>query len=392
MRLLILCGKGGVGKSTLAGALGLHAGRQGRRTLVLSVDPAHSLGGLFERPVGATPVQVAERVWACELSPVAELEAHGAELRRYASELAAPQGVSVPEAGELAAMPGVAELAALIKLQAFIDGGQFDWIVIDAPPTGSALRLLAVPAIATAYVLQARALIERLGPQLAMGLAMLGVSAPLPPAGALAELKRAAEGLKTLPERLTDPERTTARLVVTPDALALDEAREAYRTLSIYGIALDGVYLNRTVPEALAAHPFFAPAREAEAEVRAALETEFPGLPLQAIPLGSSPPRGALGLSELAAGLWGEAPEAALEGAVAEPALTVEHADGTALVGIKLPLVSPKDVDLSQAEGALILTVGSHRRVIALPESLRGAKVTKAKFAEGRLLVTLAKP
>lgn len=392
MRLLILCGKGGVGKSTLAAALGLHAGGRGHRTLVLSVDPAHSLDGVFERPVGAVPVQVAERVWACELSPAAEIEAYGAELHRYASELAAGQGLGIPEAGEIAALPGVAELAALVKLQAFIDGGQFDWIVLDAPPTGSALKLLAVPAIAVAYVHQAQALVERLGPQLAMGLAMLGVSAPMPPATALAELKRAADGLKTLPERLTDPARTTARLVLTPDTLALDEAKEAYRTLSIYGLTLDGAYLNRALPEALAATPFFAPAAEAERAVRAALAGEFPRLPLTAVPLESAPPRGVPALTALAARLAGEAPDAALQPDDVEPALTVEHGDGTGLVGIHLPLVNPKDVDLGQAPGALILTVSGHRRVIRLPAALADAKVTKAKFSEGRLLVTLARP
>ena len=64
MRVLLFTGKGGVGKTTVAAATAVRAARSGLRTVVMSTDPAHSLGDSFDIEIGSNPTPIAERLWA----------------------------------------------------------------------------------------------------------------------------------------------------------------------------------------------------------------------------------------------------------------------------------------------------------------------------------------
>ena len=67
MRVILFTGKGGVGKTTVAAATAVRAARAGRRTLVMSTDPAHSLGDSFEVEIGSTPARIADNLWAQQI-------------------------------------------------------------------------------------------------------------------------------------------------------------------------------------------------------------------------------------------------------------------------------------------------------------------------------------
>lgn len=388
MRIILMCGKGGVGKSTLAAALAVRAAQQGTRTLLFSVDPAHSLGPVLGVPVGAEVVQVTTHLWATELEPVGGLVDQWADAKGYAESLLRSQGLEHPLGAELAMLPGVEEAAALTKLKAYADSGRFDAIVLDNAPTGFALRLLALPEIASWYAKHATRLYERYGAQLLLALPMLGATFPMPPQGLIGRSLGSVESLRELPRLLGDPAVTSAKLVLTPDQLGLAEAKNLYKWLSVYGLTADEAIVNQVLP-ATVHDPFFTAQKAREAAVVAEARAAFAPLPLREVPRHPEDLVGLDALGALGAQLWPEGD--ALAPRSVDPAVKIEGADGEVRVAIKLPFVDPKAVDLAKFENELYITIGQHRRNLLLPAETAEMQPVKARFSEGKLLVTLAR-
>lgn len=387
MRIILMCGKGGVGKSTLASALALRAARRGARTLLFSVDPAHSLGPVLGVPVGAEVTEVAPRLWATELEAVTGLADQWEDAKGYAEALMRSQGLEHPLGAELAMLPGVEEAAALTKLKAYADSGQFDAIVLDNAPTGFALRLLALPEIASWYAKHATRLYERYGAQLLLALPMLGASFPLPPQGMIGRSLGSVGSLRQLPGLLTDPTVTTVKLVMTPEKLGLAEAKNLYKWLSIYGFTVDEAIVNQVMPTAVH-DPFFAGQKSREAAIVAEARAAFAPLPVAEVHRQPEELVGLEALDALGASLWPEGDPLAPRSN--DPALAVTSQGDEVHVAIKLPFVEPKSVDLAKFENELYITIGQHRRNLLLPAATAEMHRVKAKFSEGKLLVTLA--
>lgn len=387
MRIILMCGKGGVGKSTLAAAMARRAAQAGQRTLLFSVDPAHSLAPVLGTPVGGQVVQVADRLWATELEAVGGLSEQWAEAKAYAETLMKSQGLEHPLGGELAMLPGVEEAAALTRLKAFVDSGQFDAIVLDNAPTGFALRLLALPEIALWYAKHARKLYERYGAQLMMMLPMMAGSLPMPNPGLIGGSVGSLEKLEALPKLLGDPAVTSAKIVMTPDRLGQAEARELYKWLSVYGVTVDELLVNQVLPEAVT-DPFFAGQKAREAQLLAETREAFAPLPVRAIEKQADELAGLPAIEAFGERLWPAGDPLARQGA--DQAVTITAAGAEVHVAIKLPFVPREAVDLAKFENELYITIGQHRRILLLPAETAGMQPVKAKFSEGKLLVTLA--
>ena len=388
MRIVLMCGKGGVGKSTLAAALAVRAAQQGKRTLLFSVDPAHSLGPVLGVPIGAEVVPVTEHLWATELEAVGGLTDQWGDAKTYAETLLRSQGLERPLGAELAMLPGVEEAAALTKLKVYADSGQFDAIIIDNAPTGFALRLLALPEIAAWYAKHATRLYERYGAQLMLALPMLGASFPMPPQGMIGRSLGSVDSLRALPGLLTDPAITTAKLVMTPEQLGLAEAKNVYKWLSIYGLTVDELIVNQVLPASVS-DPFFAGQKNREAAILAEARQAFAPLPLREVQRHPEELVGLAALGALGAQLWPEGD--ALAAQSTDMAVRIDEADGEVRVAIKLPFVDPKTVDLAKFENELYITIGQHRRNLLLPAETAEMQPVKARFSEGKLLVTLAR-
>lgn len=149
-------GKGGVGKTTLAAAYALSLAEAGFTTLVISTDPAHSLGDALEVALGDRPRQVAERLWAAE--PDAE-----AAVRRRVAQVTEDAYSAVPaeimpavkrHLAHAADSPGMAESALSDLLIDYMEAVPRTWdrLVVDSAPTGHLLRMLHLPALLTPWV------------------------------------------------------------------------------------------------------------------------------------------------------------------------------------------------------------------------------------------------
>src|SRR4051794_20519311 len=146
MRILLFSGKGGVGKTSLAAATGLQLSRLGYRTLVMSVDPAHSLAdsfdletSLFDSKTG-DPFDIDQRLAIHEVNIQQEIKRHWREISAYVISVLRTTGISDVEAEELAILPGMEELSALMYVNQYRREGRYDAIVLDCAPTAESMR------------------------------------------------------------------------------------------------------------------------------------------------------------------------------------------------------------------------------------------------------------
>ena len=136
-RTILYTGKGGVGKTSVAAATARRCAAAGQRTILLSTDPAGSLGDVLEQPVGAEPGQVAKQLWAQQVSAQDELERHWTAVQAWLGSMLIERGVERIAAEELTVPPGGDELFSLLRIRDHVREGRWDVIVVDCAPTGS---------------------------------------------------------------------------------------------------------------------------------------------------------------------------------------------------------------------------------------------------------------
>src|SRR6185437_12016052 len=158
MRILLFSGKGGVGKTSVAAATGVRLAELGHRTLVMSVDPAHSLadsfdltGELFHGKTGE-PVSVADRLWIQEVNIQREIKVHWDAISSYITSVLRTSGIGGVEAEEMAIFPGMEELSALMYVTQYRRTKQFDVVILDCAPTAESLRFVSLPTTLDWYM------------------------------------------------------------------------------------------------------------------------------------------------------------------------------------------------------------------------------------------------
>lgn len=409
-RVVFFTGKGGVGKTTTAAATAALAARRGKRTLVLSADPAHSLGDVLGVRLGAEPRTAGARgaapLEAVEIDPRAEMERHWGSIRDYLTALFRHQGIEAVVADELALLPGAEEMAALLAVEQHAGSGAYDLIVVDCAPTGATLRLVTLPEVATRG-LRVVLRLQRAFAASITPLARAVLPVPLPDAGVFRELEALLyERLATIRARLLDP-LTTIRLVATPERMVIDEAVRAHTDLCLFELGCDALVMNRLLPPAAAAEPGFADWARVHAERLAEVEELFPGLPVLRAPLAPDEVVGVDALAAHGAALYG-APAApggtpgAREGSCGgDPAARLadpprlrfaRRADAQGAFAVELPLPNARreELDVAKLDDALLVRAGALRRAIPLPRRLARLSLASARLDAGRLVVRLA--
>ena len=383
VRVLLFTGKGGVGKTTAAAATAAAAAARGSKTLVLSTDPAHSLHDALGVPLGATPTEVDTGLYALQVDTQAAFERTWREVQGYLLAVLERAGVDALQAEELTVLPGAEEVLALLEVSRQVTTGPWDLIVVDCAPTGETLRLLALPEALSWYVekvfpAQRRAL-RALRPLLSR------VSGPVVPHEDVFDaVERLHRELLAVRAVLTAPS-TSVRLVLTPEAVVVAEARRTLTSLALYGYRVDALLANRVFPSS--ADPFLAGWAAAQAVQLAAVRTDAGGLPVLEVPYRAAEPVGLAALTELGQALYGaDDPAAALPGDDPDLLSVARTTDGFEL-SLALPLARRDDLGLVRSGDELVLTVAGHRRVLALPSALRRCTVAGAVLTGGRLVV-----
>ena len=382
MRVLLFTGKGGVGKTTASAATAAAAAARGSKVLVLSTDPAHSLGDALGVKLGPTPTEVDTGLYAMQVDAQRAFEQSWREIQSYLTAVLERVGVDALQAEELTVLPGAEEVLALLEVTRQVTAGPWDLVVVDCAPTGETLRLLALPEALTWYV-------ERVFPAQRRALRAVRpllsrVSGPAVPRDDVFDaVERLHRELLQVRAVLTAPS-TSVRLVLTPEAVVVAEARRTLTSLALYGYRVDALVANRVFPTS--SDPFVAGWAAAQAEQLAGVRADAGGLPVLVAPYRGSEPVGLVALTDFGTALYEGADPAPEVGELPDLMQVTRTADGFQL-SLALPLATRDELDLTRTGDELAVTVGGHRRVLALPSALRRCTVAGATLTGGRLAV-----
>ena len=387
-RVLLLTGKGGVGKTTVAAATAVRAAADGHRVLLTSTDPAHSLADVLDHELGDRPVAVAERLDAQQLDAQTRLERHWGEVRDFLVEVLHTTGIGQVQAEELLLLPGLDELFALVDLRHRVEQGSHDVVVVDCAPTAETLRLLALPDAVRFYVERAVGPGGRVA-RAARPVARAVAGLPLPDERVLTAVDRLRDDLGAVHRLLQDATRTSLRLVTAPERLALDETVRTATTLSLFGYAVDAVVVNRLLPDAVD-DPYLATWKRRHAEHLATARATFAPVPVLTLPLAADEPVGVDLLAAVAEDLYGDVdPTAVLHDGAP---VRIDPDGDDFVLRIALPLATRDQVDLARRGSDLHVRVGAAKRVVPLPVRLRRCEVAGAGLRDGVLQVRFRDP
>ncbi|MCI4351429.1 MAG: TRC40/GET3/ArsA family transport-energizing ATPase [Thermoplasmata archaeon] len=386
MRVVIYTGKGGVGKTSVAAATALGAADRGHTTLVISTDNAHSLGDSLGVPLGPDPTLVRPNLYGLEVDVLTELERNWGEVHRYLLALLASQGVAEITAEEVVILPGMELITALLLLDQVDHDGRFDTVVLDTAPTADTLRLLSFPNAVEWYFDHLFGLQRRIV-RVARATVGHAMKTPLPSDQFFASLERLHARFQRVRTLLTDPRRTTVRLVVNPEKMVIAETQRAFTYLCLFGFAVELLVVNRVFPTAATSGYFTKVRAEQEANL-ASLTELFGEIPQLPVPRYPHEVVGIPALEQLGRDLFGSSDPVTVR-PTSSPVRFVERG-GHPCIELALPYTGPDQVELSQRGDTLFLTVGPYRRSLVLPYAFTGRKVESANLANGTFTIRFA--
>ncbi len=387
MRVLLFTGKGGVGKTTAAAATAVRAARAGSRTLVMSTDPAHSLGDSFDTEVFDTPTPMAADLWAEQIDAQSRLETNWRDIQEYMVQLMNWAGVETIQAEELSVIPGLDEIFSLIDVKRHVDEAKYDLLVVDCAPTAETLRLLSLPEIMNWYI-------ERIFPvQRRVSKAvrpMVTRITSLPIAGdrvyrAVERLHHNLEGVHRI---LTDERSSSVRLVVNPEKMVIAEARRTYTYLGLFGYRVDAVIVNRIIPDDVT-DPYFGKWKDIQADHLQTVRESFEPVPILTARLFDRELVGVDLLEDMGAEIYGDRP--ATDVLFEDDPIRVRRRGNGYALSMRLPFVSRDDMDIHRRGDELFVRVGSYKRNLILPQSLLRLEVAGANFVDDRLEIAFVK-
>jgi arsenite-transporting ATPase len=354
--------------------------------MVLSTDPAHSLGDALDVELGPLAVRVTDNLYGQQLDAQDRMEDSWAEIQQYLGEVFRWAGVGALEAEELSVVPGLDEIFALTDIKQHASSDEWDVLVVDCAPTAETIRLLSLPDVLSRYMERLFPVGRRVNRMVAPVLSRM-TSLPVADDSVFAATQRFYDRLDGVREILTDPTRTTVRLVVNPERIVIAEARRTYTYLALFGYQVDAVIANRVLPDDVT-DPFLTRWRDLHAEHLATIADSFAPLPILPVPWQPDEPVGLDPLRRIATALYhGDDPTVRMaEG----PSFRAQARDDGAgyVLEIDLPFTDKEEIELGRRDADLLIRVGPYRRAITLPDSLVRRSVAGAHLEKGVLEVT----
>ncbi len=249
LRFLLFGGKGGVGKTSNAAASALWAAEHGRETLVISTDPAHSLGDSFDQNLSGgevIPIKGVKNLFGMEIDPRKAFEQYREITQQgEAGEMGGMMGLE--EFTDMNA-PGSDEALAFSKVLEFIQECEYDLVIFDTAPTGHTLRLLGLPEMLDSFFgkliklrLRFSKLFGRMKSLFGRGDAEQDQS--------LQELERLKETISASRVELSDPNLTSFVIVLIPEAMAVSETERLLQALYEFEIPSNHIIVNMIFPD-----------------------------------------------------------------------------------------------------------------------------------------------
>lgn len=390
MRLIFYTGKGGVGKTTISAATGMKLASLGYKTIVISLDVAHSLRDSFDREdlliaqADEKRIQINENLWIQEINVQEAIVEYWDEVYNYIKSLLNRSGLESLVAEEIAVFPGMEEICALLYINQYVRENTYDIIILDCAPTGESLRFVSIPTTLEWYMNRIFKL-ERNLAKIAGPVIETISSVPIPKDAYFQNIQQLFDRLEGIDKVITDPKITTVRLVTNPEKIVIKETQRAFMYFCLYGLCIDAVIINRIIPEGVE-EKFFEAWKQTQQKYIEEAENYFSGVPIWKVNLFDDQIVGETGLCKLGDILYPEI-DPADKFSEQRPYQFQKVNDIYQLV-MQLPFLSKQEVPLSKHGDELVVTIGGFKRHVALPRSLASAKATGAKLTGHQLVIT----
>jgi arsenite-transporting ATPase len=301
------------------------------------------------------------------------------------------RGLEGVQAEELAILPGMDEIFGLVRMKRHYDEGEYDVLIIDSAPTGTALRLLSIPEVGGWYMrrfykpfqgisVALRPLVEPIFKPIA------GFS--LPDKEVMDAPYEFYEQIEALEKVLTDPTQTSVRLVMNPEKMVIKESLRAHAYLSLYNVGTDLVIANRILPDSVT-DPFFQRWKESQQQHKQEIYDNFSPLPIKEVPLYSEEMCGLDALDRLKETLYGNGEDPS-QVYYKETTLRVIQEQQHYSLELYLPGIAKNQIELSKTGDELNIRIGNHRRNLVLPQALAALQPSGAKMEEDYLKIRFA--
>jgi arsenite/tail-anchored protein-transporting ATPase len=392
-RIIIFSGKGGVGKTTAAAATALRCAQQGLKTIVISIDIAHSLSDAFQVDADlydhnrGKPRQIHENLWSQEVDIQEELDRHWGEVSKYLAALLGASGMTDVLAEELAIIPGMEDVVSLLYINQYYRERTFDVIVIDCAPTGESLRFISMPSTLEWYMKKIFKL-ERSLLKVARPVAKRLTDVPLPEDSYFASMQDLFVRLEGVDEVLLDREVTSVRLVTNAEKMVVRETQRAFMYFCLFGLVVDAIIVNRLFPKNLE-DQYFKDWLSTQQRSLDQIRSIFDPIPIQRVNILPDEVVGLEMLSKMGEMIYGDiAPSRIMH---SDTVYRIDQSEGDYTLRIKLPFVKKDYVDLFKEDGNLVVRIGSFKRHVFLPRVLVGRKPGRASLENNVLSIAFPK-
>ena len=378
-RVIIYSGKGGTGKTTISSSTAVALARQGKRVLIMSSDPAHSLSDVFDVQIGRNePLKIEKNLYGLEVDTIYELKKNMSGFQKFVSSSYKNQGLDSGVASELTTQPGLDEIFALSRLLDEAQSGRWDAVVLDTSPTGNTLRLLAYPEIIIG---------GNMGKQFfKLYKSMSSLARPLsgnniPDDDFFNEVNVLLKQMEDINQFILSPE-VTFRLVLNPEKLSILETKRAYTFVHLYGINIDGIVINKILPTSRTVGEYFEFWADLHSKYLMEIDNSFYPTPVFRCHLQRTEPIGPDALYDISQMVFGaEAPDKTFYSGKnfwiesQKNQVTSGHRE---VLCIKIPfLKDAEDVAVERMGTDIIVTVDRAQRIITLPRALYSLDMEK---------------
>ncbi len=383
MRIILYTGKGGVGKTSVAAASAVKSATNGFKTLIVSTDPAHSLGDSFDMKLSPEPIEIEKNLWAQEIDTIHEVEKGWGQIQQYLTSLFTSKTIKDITTEELTIFPGFQDLLSLIRILHYYKEGIFDVIIIDSAPTGETLAFLSFPDMLR-WWMEKLFPMKRKAVKIIRPIAQPLTGIPLPSDSVMGEIENVYNQLDEMRGLFANKEVTSIRIVVNPEKMVIKEAQRSFTYLNIYNFNVDAIIINRVIPTSVT-DQYFSAWKEIQKKYTDTIIDNFSPIPIYYAPLYEQEVVGKDMLNRMGNEIFKQENPIDIKYSIKTQTITKEAEEY--VFSIYMPFINKKDLILNQKGDELIIKVENVKRTITLPRTLASLTIKGAKFDKERLLI-----
>jgi arsenite/tail-anchored protein-transporting ATPase len=386
MRFILFTGKGGVGKTTIAAATAIECSKQGKKTLLISTDPAHSLSDAFNMQLSPEPELIQDNLWCMEFDVYYSMKKYWSNMKELMFSVFKFKGLKNVVAEELSVLPGMEEGAAFLWLEKFYQEKFFDVVVIDSAPTGETLTLLSLPQATKSWMTKAfpgqKFAIKTVGK-------VIRKTTGIPLDKGYDEIQSLFSKFEIIQKVFLDSNTTSIRIVCNPEKMVIQEAKRSLSYLQLYGYNVDALIINRIYPKN--ANMFFKDYLIKQKQYIKDVEEDFSPIPIFKSLHQGKEVFGIKSIEKVGNEIYSNEQRKAYDVFYQDKAIDVKTINNGYKVSMKIPFIKENEFTLKKFGDELIIDINNQRKSLFLPKFSNYMKIEKFSYDNPWLIINLIK-